>query len=160
MSSVCTGHPLRLLRPSSTAVTSSAEPVVGRARSAAVVGLAALEVNVEVSMSAGLPAFTVIGTLGAAARQAADRVRAALTATGVRLPARKILASFAPADVPTAGASFDLPLAVAVLVRLGVLPEAVADDSAFLGEAVGTICKDLTAHGETTVTGRPWRTTV
>jgi magnesium chelatase family protein len=115
-------------------VTSSAEPVVGRARSAAVVGLAALEVNVEVSMSAGLPAFTVIGTLGSAARQAADRVRAALTATGVRLPARKILASFAPADVPTAGASFDLPLAVAVLVRLGVLPEAVADDSAFLGE--------------------------
>jgi magnesium chelatase family protein len=115
-------------------VTSSAEPVVGRARSAAVVGLAALEVNVEVSMSAGLPAFVVIGTVGSAARQAADRVRAALTATGVRIPPRKVLASFAPADVPTAGASFDLPLAVAVLIRLGVLPTTIADDSAFLGE--------------------------
>jgi magnesium chelatase family protein len=112
----------------------SAEPVVGRARSAAVVGLTALEVSVEVSMSAGLPAFAVIGTVGSAARQAADRVRAALTATGVRLPPRKVLASFAPADVPTAGASFDLPLAVAVLVRLGVLPDTLTEGSAFLGE--------------------------
>jgi len=112
----------------------SAEPAVGRARSAAVVGLTALEVSIEVSMSAGLPSFSVIGTVGAAARQAADRVRAALTATGVRLPPRKILASFAPADVPTAGASFDLPLAVAVLVRLGVLPASLAEDTAFLGE--------------------------
>lgn len=112
----------------------SAEPVVGRARSVAVVGLTALEVSVEVSMSAGLPSFTVIGTVGSAARQAADRVRAALTATGVRLPPRKILASFAPADVPTAGASFDLPLALAVLVRLGILPVALGEDAAFLGE--------------------------
>jgi magnesium chelatase family protein len=112
----------------------SPEPVVGRARSAAAVGLAALEVTVEVSMSAGLPAFAVIGTMGSAARQAADRVRAGLTATGVRLPPRKVLASFAPADVPTAGASFDLPLAVAVLIRLGVLPLSVADENGFLGE--------------------------
>lgn len=107
---------------------------MGRARSAAVVGLAALEVSVEVSMSAGLPSFAVIGTHGSAARQAADRVRAALAATGVRLPPRKILASLAPADVPTAGASFDLPLAVALLRRLGVLPGDPTGDGGFLGE--------------------------
>ncbi len=110
------------------------EPVVGVARSAAVVGLRALEVTVEVSVSAGLPAFTVIGTAGAAARQSADRVRAALAATGVRLPSRKILASLAPADVPTSGARFDLALAAALLVRLGRVPAAEVTDSAFLGE--------------------------
>jgi magnesium chelatase family protein len=110
------------------------EPVVGVARSAAVVGLRAVEVTVEVSVSAGLPAFTVIGTAGAAARQAADRVRAALVATGVRLPSRKILASLAPADVPTSGARFDLALAAALLVKLGRLPSADVVDSAFLGE--------------------------
>lgn len=112
----------------------SPEPLVGRARSAAVVGLTALEVNVEVSMSVGLPSFGVIGASGAAARQAADRVRAALAATGVRLPPRRILASIAPADVPTAGAGFDLPLAVAVLIRLGVMSERLGDATAFVGE--------------------------
>jgi magnesium chelatase family protein len=110
------------------------EPAVGVARSAAVIGLRAIHVTVEVSISAGLPAFTVIGTAGAAARQAADRVRAALAATGVRLPSRKILASLAPADVPTSGARFDLALAAALLVRLGRVPAVDIDGSAFLGE--------------------------
>lgn len=108
--------------------------MIGRARSAAVVGLRALDVTVEVSMSAGLPAFAVIGGVGPAVRQAAERVRAALAASGVRLPGRKILASLAPADVPTAGARFDLALAAALLVRLERLPVAAVDDCAFLGE--------------------------
>lgn len=107
---------------------------VGRVHSAAVVGLQALDVTVEVSMSNGLPAFTIIGTVGAAARQAADRVRAALAATGIRLPARRILASLAPADVPTAGARFDLPLAAAVLVRLQIVPATAVAGAALLGE--------------------------
>ena len=85
-------------------------------------------------MSAGLPGFAVIGTVGPAARQAADRVRAALAAAGIRLPSRKILASLAPADVPTTGARFDLALAAAVLVRLGVVPAEAAERCAFLGE--------------------------
>jgi len=115
-------------------VTSVAEPAVGVARSAAVIGLQAVDVAVEVSMSAGLPAFAVIGATGAAGRQAADRVRAALAATGVRLPPRKILASLAPADVPTSGARFDLALAVALLVRLALVPPSSVAGSAFLGE--------------------------
>lgn len=115
-------------------MTSVAEPAVGVARSAAVVGLQAVDVAVEVSMSAGLPGFSVIGATGAAGRQAADRVRAALAATGVRLPPRKILASLAPADVPTSGARFDLALAVALLMRLGLVPPGAVAGSAFLGE--------------------------
>jgi magnesium chelatase family protein len=115
-------------------VTSVSEPAVGVARSAAVIGLQAVDVAVEVSMSAGLPGFAVIGATGAAGRQAADRVRAALAAVGVRLPPRKILASLAPADVPTSGARFDLALAVALLVRLGIVPPSSVAGSAFLGE--------------------------
>lgn len=110
------------------------EPVVGVARSVALVGLRAVDVTVEVSISAGLPGFSLIGTTGAAGRQAGERVRAALHATGVRLPSRKILASLAPADVPTAGARFDLALAAALLVRLGVVASSALADAAFLGE--------------------------
>lgn len=119
----------------------SSEPAVGVARSVALVGLRAVDVAVEVSMSAGLPGFTVIGATGAAGRQAGDRVRAALTATGVRLPSRKILASLAPADVPTSGARFDLALCTALLVRLGVVPASGVSGCAFLGELAldGTI---------------------
>lgn len=107
---------------------------MGVARSAAVVGLRAVDVRVEVSVSAGLPGFSVIGTTGTAGRQAGDRVRAALAATGVRLPSRKVLASLAPADVPTSGARFDLALAAALLVRCGVVDGAAITSSAFIGE--------------------------
>jgi magnesium chelatase family protein len=117
-----------------TTVTSAADPLVGVARSAAVIGLQAVDVAVEVSISAGLPGFGVIGVTDAAGRQAADRVRAALAATGIRLPPRKILASLAPADVPTSGARFDLALACALLVRLGVVPSSSLADAALLGE--------------------------
>lgn len=113
---------------------SATEPVVGVARSAALVGLRAVDVTVEVSMSAGLPGFLLIGTTGSAGRQAADRVRAALHSTGVRLPSRKILASLAPADVPTSGARFDVALATALLVRLGTVSPSAVGAAAFLGE--------------------------
>lgn len=139
-------------------MTSVAEPAVGVARSAAVIGLQAVDVAVEVSISAGLPGFAVIGATGAAGRQAADRVRTALAATGVRLPPRKILASLAPADVPTSGARFDLALAVALLVRLALVPPSSIATSAFLGElaldgrvrpvpAVLPAAAHLAAHG-------------
>lgn len=115
-------------------MTSVAEPAVGTARSAAVIGLRAVDVTVEVSVSAGLPGFAVIGVTGTAGRQAADRVRAALAATGIRLPPRKVLASLAPADVPTTGARFDLALAAALLQRLGDVPPTALVDTALLGE--------------------------
>lgn len=107
---------------------------VGRVQTVAVVGLTAVAVTVEAAVGPGLPGFTVIGSSGAAAGQAADRVRAALGATGVRLPAQKALLSLAPADVPKAGARYDLALAVAILVRLGIVPQEALDATAVLGE--------------------------
>jgi magnesium chelatase family protein len=76
---------------------------IGRACTVAMVGLDAHAVTVEAHVGAGLPGFHIIGSSGAAAREAADRVRTALGAVGVTLPARKTLLSLAPADVPKAG---------------------------------------------------------
>ncbi|HEY8340658.1 MAG TPA: YifB family Mg chelatase-like AAA ATPase, partial [Egibacteraceae bacterium] len=107
---------------------------VGRVQTVAVVGLTAVPVTVEAAVGPGLPGFSVIGSSGSAAAQAADRVRAALGATGVRLPAQKALLSLAPADVPKAGARYDLALALAVLARLGAVPQEALEATAVVGE--------------------------
>ena len=108
--------------------------MVGRARTVAVVGLEAISVTVEAHAGNGLPGFSVIGSSGAAAGQAADRVRTALAAAGVQVPPRKVLISLAPADVPKAGARFDLAMAAAVLIELGVLPEGALSRDVLVGE--------------------------
>ncbi len=108
--------------------------MLGRARSVAVVGLRAVSVAVEAHVGAGLPAFSIIGSSGAAASQAADRVRTALSAIGVTLPSRKVLVSLAPADLPKTGARFDLAMAAAVLAALGAVGEEPRSETVLLGE--------------------------
>lgn len=108
--------------------------MVGRATSVAVVGLEAVPVTVEAHVASGLPGLHVIGAGGTGTRDAADRVRTALGAVGTTLPARKALVSLAPADVPKAGARFDLAMALALLVELGALPPQALARSAVLGE--------------------------
>ena len=108
--------------------------MVGRASTVAVVGLDAVDVTVEAHAGNGLPGFSVIGSSGAAAGQAADRVRTALAAAGIQIGSRKVLISMAPADVPKAGARFDLAMAVAVLAELGVEIVGAMRDAVFIGE--------------------------
>ncbi|MDQ3452145.1 MAG: hypothetical protein M3493_05515, partial [Actinomycetota bacterium] len=100
----------------------------------AVVGLQAVAVTVEAHVAGGLPGFSVIGSWGPAAGQAADRVRTALATVGVAMPGRKVLISLAPADLPKAGARFDLAMAAAILLELGVVEQAALDGVALLGE--------------------------
>ena len=107
---------------------------VGRTRTVAVVGLEAVEITVEAHVGSGLPGFHVIGTSGTAARQAGDRVRTALSALGVSLGSRKVLVSLAPADVPKAGARFDLPMAMAILAQIGTVEGSGIHGCAFVGE--------------------------
>ncbi|MGI8575169.1 MAG: ATP-binding protein, partial [Egibacteraceae bacterium] len=109
-------------------------PGVGRAHSIAVVGLRAMDVTVEAHVGGGLPGFGVIGSSGAAAREAADRVRVALAAIDACPTTRKVLLSLAPADVPKAGARFDLAMAAAVLARLGIVPQEAVSTCGLLGE--------------------------
>ena len=107
---------------------------VGRAHAVAQVGLDARDVTVEAHVGGGLPGFHIIGSSGAPAREAADRVRAALSSSGVSIGARKVLVSLAPADVSKVGARFDLATAVAVCAQLDVVPQSGLDDVVLLGE--------------------------
>jgi len=101
---------------------------------AALSGVDAIPVRVELSLTSGLPAFTVVGLPQSEVREGRERVVAALRHLGVGPPPRRITVNLAPADVRKEGSGFDLPLAVVLLVAAGRLPAASVREWAFVGE--------------------------
>ena len=97
-------------------------------------GLEAPAVTIEVHLSAGLPAFQLVGLAETTVREARDRVRSALLTCGFDFPDRKIIVNLAPADLPKEGGRFDLPIAIGILVASGQLPAAAVADTEFYGE--------------------------
>ena len=96
-------------------------------RSAAVLGIDAYDVTVEVDVAQGLPQFTIVGLAAGAVKESRERVAAALTNSGLALPPRRVTVNLAPADMRKEGTAFDLPIALALLVATGQLrPEAVS----------------------------------
>lgn len=92
--------------------------------SGAVVGLDAVIVEVEVDIaSQGLPNFTIVGLPNKAVEESRERVRAALKNSGADFPAKRITVNLAPADLPKEGPSYDLPIAVGILIASGQLPQ-------------------------------------
>ncbi|MFT8417317.1 MAG: YifB family Mg chelatase-like AAA ATPase [Acetobacter sp.] len=108
--------------------------IYSRIRSFAFSGIEARPVWVEVQISAGLPAFLVVGLPDKAVAEARERVRAALTAIGLALPAKRIVVNLVPADLPKEGSHFDLPIALALLAAMGVIPAEEVGRYAALGE--------------------------
>ncbi len=97
-------------------------------------GIEARRVEVQVLIASGLPSFTVVGLPDKAVTEARERVRAALSALGLALPPKRITVNLSPADRPKEGSHYDLPIAVAVLVAMGVLPADGLTDSVVMGE--------------------------
>ena len=103
-------------------------------RSAAVLGVEALPVVVEVDVSFGLPVFTMVGLPDASVRESRDRVRTAIRNSGFEFPGHRITVNLAPADVRKAGASYDLPIALGILAATGVIEHRHIDGVVLLGE--------------------------
>jgi magnesium chelatase family protein len=103
-------------------------------RSFAFSGIEAVPVEVQCQIASGLPAFLVVGLPDKAVGEARERVRAALTAMGLALPPRRVLINLAPADLLKEGSHFDLPMALAVLAAMDVLPREDMARYAALGE--------------------------
>jgi magnesium chelatase family protein len=93
-----------------------------RVRTVAFHGVEVIEVETQVTIASGLPAFTVVGLPDKAVAESRERVRAALGALGLALPPRRITVNLAPADVVKEGSHFDLPIALALLAAMDVLP--------------------------------------
>lgn len=99
-----------------------------------VVGLNAPSVMVEVHLSQGLPAVTMVGLPEAAVRESKDRVRSAILNSGFQFPNRRLTINLAPADLPKDGARLDLPIAIGILAASGQLDETVLNQYEFIGE--------------------------
>ncbi len=85
---------------------------IARARSVAFVGLEIAEIDVQVQVSPGLPAFAIVGLPDKAVAESRERVRAALTTMGLALPPRRVTVNLAPADLAKEGSHYDLPIAL------------------------------------------------
>ncbi len=96
--------------------------MVARAYTVAFQGVEARLVEVQCAIAAGLPAFNLVGLPDKAVSEAKERVRAAMTAMGLALPAKRITVNLSPADLLKEGSHFDLPIALAVLAAMEVLP--------------------------------------
>jgi magnesium chelatase family protein len=90
--------------------------MLAKVKTAAVVGLDAQGVEVEVDMSSGLPAMNIVGLPDTAVQEARERVRSAIRNSGCRFPMKRITVNLAPADLKKAGPAYDLPIAVGVLL--------------------------------------------
>jgi len=97
-------------------------------------GIDVIKVSVEVMISAGLPKFAIVGLPDKAVSEAKERIHSAFSAIGFALPAKRIVVNLAPADVLKEGSHFDLPIAVAILTALGVIPKENISDYMVLGE--------------------------
>lgn len=108
--------------------------MVSRAYTVAFQGVEARIVEVQCALSPGIPAFSIVGLPDKAVSEARERVRAALTALSIALPAKRITVNLSPADLPKEGSHYDLPIALALLAAIGAIPEEEAARSVSLGE--------------------------
>jgi magnesium chelatase family protein len=97
-------------------------------------GVEARMVEVQCAIAPGLPAFTIVGLPDKAVSEARERVRAALAAMSIALPAKRITVNLSPADLPKEGSHFDLPIALALLAALEIIPKDEVAGTVALGE--------------------------
>jgi magnesium chelatase family protein len=108
--------------------------MLAKVTSAALVGLDAHLVDVEVDISGGLPQFSVVGLPDATVKESRDRVRSALKNTGFHFPAKRITVNLAPAGIKKEGSGLDLAIAIGILVAEDVIPQAVLSHRVLIGE--------------------------
>jgi magnesium chelatase family protein len=108
--------------------------VLAKVISAAVMGVDAYGVQVEVDVANGLPSVMVVGLPDIAVQESKERVRAAVRNTGYVFPASRIVINLAPADIRKEGPAFDLPIALALLAAQGVISEQALSQTVISGE--------------------------
>ncbi len=108
--------------------------MVARAYTVAFQGVEARIVEVQCAITAGLPAFNLVGLPDKAVSEAKERVRAAMTSMSLALPAKRITVNLSPADMPKEGSHFDLPIALALLAAMEVVPHDAVAGQVALGE--------------------------
>jgi magnesium chelatase family protein len=108
--------------------------MVARVSTLAFEGVEARPVDVQIQIASGAVAFMIVGLGDKAVAESRERVRAALIASGLALPAKRITVNLAPADMPKEGSHYDLPIALGVMAAIGAIPADALDGYAVIGE--------------------------
>jgi magnesium chelatase family protein len=108
--------------------------MISKIYSSCVLGVAAYEVTAEVDIAGGLPHFSIVGLPDPAIKESRDRIKSAIKNSGFSFPTTKIIVNLAPADIKKEGASFDLPVALAILATENVIDFSLLKDHIFCGE--------------------------
>ncbi len=108
--------------------------MVARVTTVAFQGIEAVLVDVQVQIAPGLPGFNIVGLPDKAVAESRERVRAALVASGLALPPKRITINLAPADLPKEGSHYDLPIALGLMSAIGAVPSDAAQNHLVLGE--------------------------
>jgi magnesium chelatase family protein len=108
--------------------------MVSRVTTVAFQGIEAVPVDVQVHVGPGMVAFTIVGLPDKAVAESRERVRAALSASGLALPAKRVTVNLAPADLPKEGSHYDLPIALGVMAAIGAIPGEFLENFVVLGE--------------------------
>jgi len=108
--------------------------VIGRSRAIVLAGLSGHVVDVEAHLAAALPGFTIVGLPDASLQESRDRVRAAITSSGLEWPNRRITVNLSPASLPKSGSTTDLAIAVSILAAGGQVDARAAARALYLGE--------------------------
>jgi magnesium chelatase family protein len=109
-------------------------PMLAAVQSAAIIGIDAYDVIVEVDASQGLPQWTIVGLPAGAVKESRERVGAAIVNAGFSLPPRRVTVNLAPADIRKDGTAFDLPIAIGILIATGQLRGDATNGRVFAGE--------------------------
>ncbi|MHA7850728.1 YifB family Mg chelatase-like AAA ATPase [Roseovarius sp.] len=108
--------------------------MVTRTYTVAFEGVEARDVEVQCAITPGMPAFSLVGLPDKAVSEARDRVRTALSSMAIALPSKRITINLSPADMPKEGSHFDLPIALALLAALEIIPSDAVECTCSLGE--------------------------
>ena len=108
--------------------------MLAKVNSAALYGIDALRVEVEIDLASGLPQLATVGLPEGAVKERKDRIRAAVKNCGYTFPAKRITINLAPADIKKEGSAYDLPMAIGILAAEGLIEKKLLDEYLLIGE--------------------------
>ncbi len=136
--------------------------MISQILTASIIGLEVYQIQVEVDVNNSLPSVSIVGLPDTSVNEAKERVRSAIKNSGYDFPNKKVVVNLAPADIKKMGSGYDLPIAVGILAKIGVIPNLNFENTAFIGElsldgslraipGVLPIAAGLKAQGITTI---------
>ena len=136
--------------------------MISQILTASIIGLDVYQIHVEVDVNNSLPSVSIVGLPDTSVNEAKERVRSAIKNSGYDFPNKKVVVNLAPADIKKMGSGYDLPIAVGILAKIGVIPNLNFENTAFIGElsldgslraipGVLPIAAGLKAQGITTI---------